>query len=133
MTVSFDYDGSLDRPDVQQYCQELIGRGYEVFVCTMRYNKMLQHLWTECPNNDDLWKVVDTIGIPRENVIFTNMMPKSLYLQGSKAIFHIDDLQQVHYDITHNTRIPCVMVQTDYREECEKLLKEYASNLRQEE
>ena len=34
--VSFDFDECLDEYEVQEYCRELIKRGYDVWICTAR-------------------------------------------------------------------------------------------------
>ena len=49
--VSFDFDGTLDREDVQEIVKDLLARGYEVFVTTLRYNEMQKHRWTQSPTN----------------------------------------------------------------------------------
>lgn len=132
MILSFDYDSTLDRPDVQEYVQELIAQGHEIFVTTMRYNKMLQHLWKDKPHNNDLYEIVDMLGIPRDNIIFTNMLPKSIFLAGSNCTFHLDDSTTVWYDITNMTKIPCVMVQDDYRTICNSIIETQSKVYEQE-
>ncbi len=90
MKVSFDFDGTLSRPDVQAYAKELIERGIEVIVTTSRYNEEKKHLYRSNPTNDDMYAVTDNLGIKRENVHFTNMEDKVDYLQEDVA-WHLDD------------------------------------------
>ena len=90
MKVSFDFDGTLSRPDVQAYAKELIERGIEVIVTTSRYNEEKKHLYRSNPTNDDMYAVTDNLGIKRENVHFTNMEDKVDNLQEDVA-WHLDD------------------------------------------
>lgn len=90
MRVSFDFDGTLSRPDVQEYAEELIKAGVEVIVTTSRFDEEHKHLYTPNPTNEDLYAVTDSLGIKRENIHFTNMEDKVNYLQDDIA-WHLDD------------------------------------------
>lgn len=86
--VSFDFDSTLSRNDVEKYAKELIDRGIEVWICTSRCPCEL------APNktwNDDLFLVADRLGIQRDNIIFTNYANKSEHLHGKGFKWHIDD------------------------------------------
>ena len=101
MKVSFDYDNTLSRNDLQEYAKELVQRGFELWIVTSRFDstnkyslKMLvdwniedlQH------EHDELFKVADEIGIAREHIIFMNMEPKKEFFKDNRDfIFHIDD------------------------------------------
>lgn len=88
MKVSFDFDGTLTRHDVQQYAMDLINLGFEVYICTSRFSP------DNAPSkefNDDLFKISDEIGIKRDNIIFTNYADKSEFLKDNGFIFHLDD------------------------------------------
>lgn len=127
--VTFDYDSTLSRPDVQEYAKHLIDKGVDVWVVTSRYDNLhLQRyegiIDKEHWNNDDLWKVVDEIGIPRWKVRFTNMEWKSLYLMGTKAIWHLDDDYKELYMI-REAAIKTVGIQVNagsWKRKCERLL-----------
>lgn len=108
--VSFGYDGVLTRPDVQEFVKELINSGVEVFVTTTEYNPMLSDMDVNY-DTSELWKIVDMLGIPCQNVIFTNMLPKSLFLAGSGCLFHLDSSPSVKHDIVNCTRVPAVITQ----------------------
>lgn len=90
MKVSFDFDGTLSRQDVQAYAKELIGKGIEVIVITSRFDEEYKHLYPHNPTNEDLYAVTDSLGIKRENIYFTNMDDKVNYLQEGIA-WHLDD------------------------------------------
>lgn len=91
MIVSFDFDGTLSREDVQEYARELIERGVEVIVTTARYDEDNKHLYPVNPTNEDLYEVTDRLGIKRENIHFMNMGLKADFLKTTDAIWHLDD------------------------------------------
>ena len=92
MKVSFDFDGTLSRPDVQEYAKELIERGIEVIVITSRFDEesKSKHIYSSNPTNKDLYAITDSLGIKRENIYFTNMDDKVNYLHNDIA-WHLDD------------------------------------------
>jgi len=123
--VSFDFDDTLTREDVQEYAKELISKGVEVFVVTKRYDELHKHLWADNPTNDDLWEVTNRLGIPERNVIFTNVQPKSKVLLGSNVLWHLDDTVEVLHDIHRNSETLPVYVENDvWKKICNRLLKD---------
>ena len=91
MTVSFDFDGTLSRPDVQEYAKGLIEQGINVIVVTSRYDENNKHLYPVNPTNEDLYVVTDKLGIPRDNIHFMNMALKADFLKDTDVIWHLDD------------------------------------------
>jgi hypothetical protein len=89
--VTFDFDGTLSRKDVQEYALELISKGIDVWVVTSRYDELHKHRYKINPTNDDLWEVIDKLNIPRWKVRFTCMELKANYLFHTNSIFHLDD------------------------------------------
>lgn len=122
--VSFDFDGTLSRPEVQEYASELIRRDVDVWVVTTRYDENHKHRYGFNPTIDDLWDVVDRIGIPRWKVRFTCFEWKYTYLNGTSFAFHLDDnLEERKYFRIHSCDIPFVYVESaDWRDRCEDLL-----------
>ena len=113
MKISIDFDGTLSRKDVQEFTKELIELGVDVYVCTYR---------TTTINNDDLLFVTDSLGIPIENIIFTEMELKSKFLDDS-FILHVDDDHMVHYDLRSNTKIKSINVnKSAYKNKIKRLL-----------
>lgn len=102
MIVSFDFDSTLSRTDVQEYAKELMERGIVVWVVTSRFDELHKHRYPHNPTNDDLWEVVDRLNIPRWQVRFTCMENKSKYLLNTSVVWHLDDdpieLSQMGYD-----------------------------------
>lgn len=94
ITVTFDFDQTLQRPEVQAYAWKLLDRGVDVWILTARYGELHKHLWKTSPCNKDLYAVADSIGLDRHKILFTNMMPKSSFLKDSCVLWHLDDLQK---------------------------------------
>lgn len=94
MRVSFDYDATLSRKDVQEFAKKLVSRGIEVWVVTSRFDdetaKEKAWWWIKDQNNN-LFEVTDECGIRRENIKFTNMESKSIFLKDKAFTFHLDD------------------------------------------
>ena len=82
MRVSFDYDATLSRKDVQEFAKKLVSRGIEVWIVTSRFDdetaKEKAWWWIKDQNNN-LFEVADECGIRRENIKFTNMESKSIF------------------------------------------------------
>lgn len=96
--VSFDYDSTLDRKDVQRFAKKLIDAGYEVWIVTSRVSnehaKENLDQWTinrVDKSNHKLFRVADNLGIKREHIHFTNAQLKIGFLEGKNFIFHLDD------------------------------------------
>lgn len=129
LTCTFDYDGTLSRPDVQEYAKQLIDMGIDVSVVTSRYDELHIHGYKgqidpSNWNNNDLWEVVDRLGIPRWKVYFTNMEWKSEYLMGTNVIWHLDDNPKELFMIK-NSRIKTIGIQVvagSWKRKCERLL-----------
>ena len=77
MKVSFDYDKTISRRDVQDYALYLKSKGIEVSILTSRPEYKIQ----------EVYDLADELGI--ENVRYTNYESKSLFLDGYDL--HIDD------------------------------------------
>lgn len=127
MIVSVDFDKTLTRPDVQEYVKELLARGVDVWVVTSRYDDLHIHRYEPENNfnNDDLWKLVDEIGIPRNRVRFTNMEWKVEYLMGTNVIWHLDDNPRELFEIkAMNLKTIGIQVEAgSWKNKCERLLK----------
>ena len=114
--VSFDFDSTIDRKDIQRYAKELISEGYDVWIVTSRINteSALERgwYWVE-KNNQELYDVAEEVGIPRDKIVFTEHVDKIEYLFGKNFLFHIDD------DVDELMAIiksgdPCKVVNSDH-------------------
>ena len=93
--VSFDYDGTLALPSVEEFAKELVEQGYDVWVVTSRIgDDDLENSfqpWRTPDWNRDLWESCERIGISKNNVVFTSFKEKIDYLKDKNYIFHLDD------------------------------------------
>lgn len=90
IVVSFDFDGTLSLPSVQEFASKLIKDGFSVIVTTTRHSKYL---------NQDLIKVVDKLGINK--IVYTDGDKKFLYMDG--VDMHLDNEDHELRDINKNT------------------------------
>ena len=91
--MSFDYDDTLDRKDVQAFAKYLVNKGYDVWIVTSRYNTEGAIIngwpWIEA-QNEVLFRVAEEVGIKKENIVFTNHMDKIDYLSNKGFLFHLE-------------------------------------------
>ena len=121
MMISFDFDGTLSRNDVQEYARELMLRGINVWICTSRTSpKNSKEGW-----NDDLFKVADDLGVSRDRIIFTNYANKSEFINNYNFIWHLDDCNVELDFINTETKTNGISVwgNTTWKRKCNKLLK----------
>lgn len=129
MKVSFDFDSTLDRDDVQKYASELIERGFEVWITTSRfpdeYGREKGWWWIE-KNNQYVYEVSDRLGIKREHISYTAMVDKWEELKKNDFIFHLDD-DEVELDgIKENIKCEGVWVEVPYwKDNCELAITNY--------
>ena len=122
--VSFDFDDTLDRKDVQEYARELIRRGVVVIICTSRYNKH--------PNdehglfNADLEEVADELGVMQ--IVYCDMVDKYKLLteMGYTIVWHLDDDPNELTMLNRYSNIRGISVYntTGWKQKCDRLLKE---------
>ncbi len=129
MKVSFDFDGTLSKPHVQEFARDLIQHGVEVWVVTTRYDENHKFRYPMNARLDDLWQVVDDLGIPRWKVRFTCMEWKHTYLNGTSFLWHLDDNTEEFYQARmHKCSVPMIQVESgSWKNKCVRLLSK-ASN-----
>lgn len=130
--VSFDFDGTLQLGKVQEYAEELLKKGIDVWVVTTRYDDNNKHRYALLANDEgnidpheDLWEVVDRLSIPRWKVRFTNWEYKWNYLQHTKFVWHLDDNPEEFVQMkANNCPVPGISVEyVNWMQECDKLLE----------
>jgi hypothetical protein len=131
MKVSFDFDGTLSRKDVQKLAKELVSEGHEVWIVTSRFSdeaaKEKNWHWIE-GQNQKLFDVAGECGIKKENIHFTCMESKSYFLSGKGFIFHIDDDDIELMDIFENNKFtsdkcfPVNVEHFEWKETCRNIL-----------
>ena len=82
ITISFDFDGTLSLPSVQEVAIELVKGGYNVITVTTRHSKYL---------NQDLIKVIDKVGINK--IVYTDGDKKMHYMDGVDIHFDNDETE----------------------------------------
>lgn len=119
--VSFDFDNTLTRLEVQVYAKELVERGLDIWVTTSRYatDPGGKDKW-----NNDLFKIIDKLKIPRVNVIFCEMIEKSKLISDKNFIWHLDDDSIELESINNHTMCVGIYVEDSFiwKKKCEKLL-----------
>lgn len=118
--VSFDFDGTLSRIDVQKYAKRLIKDGFEVWVVTARDQNSLSY------DNFDLFEVTDRVGISRNNIVFWGLQSdKSFFFKDTDFIWHLDD-DWLEVDAINkyceNTIALCPLSRTNWLIKCDDLL-----------
>ena len=91
--VSIDFDGTLTRPFVQQFVNQLPDN-IEMIILTSRFDDNHPIYAPAKVRNHDLWELTEKIGIDKERVYFLNHLQwKADFLceHSEKLIFHLDD------------------------------------------
>jgi hypothetical protein len=121
LIITFDFDGTLARPIVQEYARELICRGFNVHIVTTR----LETGSGIYVDNSDLFEVARDLNISESNIKFTNMQYKSPTIKNLKSIIHFDDNVDELELINSNT--DCIGLSvcgtTSWRAKAERILK----------
>ena len=112
--VTIDFDGTLQRPDVQEFVKALMLRpDVAVYVLTARFDELHKQKWIDSPTNQNLYAVTDKLGISRDKIRFQNFRPKYEYLHGANVAVHLDDCDVEIEGINLNTNVPCVDVKNE--------------------
>jgi len=126
--ISFDFDSTLSRHDVQRFAKELVQQGHEVWIVTSRIsneqskieysnNYTLDRIYK---SNKKLFRVADNVGIPRSNIQFMNFQLKSEFITDKGFAFHLDDDPDELFDIIA-TKDPCKAINVehfDWKQDC---------------
>jgi len=104
MNCSFDFDGTLDQAEVQDYAKGLIQRGYNVMIVTQRPPTMFK----------DVFNTAKKLGLEQCSIVFCGSRDKAGVLSEKEYAFHLD-----------NKLVECknfVMYDKNFKTNCEKLL-----------
>lgn len=132
MKVSFDFDSTLDRKDVQQFAKELVKEGHEVWITTSRISNEQSKLEYTCnytldrifKSNKKLFRVADNVGIKREHITFCNFLDKINFIMERGFAFHLDDDVDELIAIM-DSNDPCKPINVEHSEwemDCRKIL-----------
>ena len=123
LIVSFDFDGTLEFLDVQNYVKGLMDKEIEIHITTTRYEDPKRYLPVIVDHND-LYKIAKKLGIKTIN--FTNFEDKYIFLKDEDYLFHVDDDRIDLLLINHNTKIKGIdVLLSDWKEKCNKLIEKY--------
>lgn len=90
LKISFDFDSTLSEPCMQELAKKYLIHGAHVFVVTSRGTKNAMGFI----NNTDLYDVTDSLGIDRNNVIFTEYEDKYTFVK-DMDIHYDDDFEEI--------------------------------------
>ena len=119
LRISIDFDGTLDKASVQRYVLSLIERGYEVWIVTSRDSEKLG----DPSYNDDLFEVAKQLGIPRNQIKFTNQELKYLFFKEHDFYIHLDDYHVEIKRINQETKTIGLSMRGQWINKFERLLK----------
>lgn len=131
MKVSFDFDHTLSRKDVQEFAKELVDEGHEVWIVTSRFDDetaMSKNWHWIKGQNQKLFDIAEQCGIKKENIHFTCMQSKSYFLENKDFAFHLDDDDIELMDIlesnkfTSNKCFPANVDHSEWKENCRNIL-----------
>lgn len=108
MKISFDFDSTLSRPDIQEVAKRFIDFGDDVHITTTRRDK-IDFIEIE---NSEVFEVAEKLGIPKENIHFTNMQDKEPFLNGFDM--HFDD-DEYEIDLITRSKNKCLGVLINYK------------------
>lgn len=118
--VSFDFDSTLSREDVQDFAQELSYRGFDVWIVTSRARKIGNMDW-----NADLFYVANRLRIPNDKIVFTEgNMKADFFKENNDFIFHLDDDSVELNFINKETKVVGISCwkNNSWKEKCLKLI-----------
>lgn len=130
--LSFDFDNTLSKKHVQDYVKSLINQGFDIWIVTSRYKNCNDYLGlhqdTENNCHQDLYGIVNTLGIPENRIIFTNMKSKwKTLLKMTNVLFHLDDDWKELNEINKYSSTIGISVtgSNNWKKKCNKLIKKY--------
>lgn len=127
MKVSFDFDSTLSRRDVQEYAKSLVNNNHDVWIVTSRCATepaLAKGWWWVEKQNQELYDVADSVGIPRDKIVFTEHVDKIIYLKDKEFVFHLDDDVEELIAIMQSGDLckPINVEHMDWEQDCNKLL-----------
>ena len=96
MKVSFDFDGTLERPIIQQMEKKYINEGDEVIIITRRCTE----------DSDDVYYVASKLGIHNDKCLFTCKEWKWRTIVDLGIDLHYEDklIEQFRFSLWHRWR-----------------------------
>ena len=135
LRLSFDFDGSLSRDSLQMYALELVELGYEVWICTARFDSIERYtgdfmtkykILSIRDEHEHLFNVADRCGISRDHIKFMNIAPKcEFFAENEGFLWHLDDDYIECREINQYTKTVAVSCAngSNWKHKCERLIK----------
>ena len=101
MRVSYDFDKTLEKRNIQQIASTHIQGGDEVFIITRRCQE----------ESGEVFAVADQLGIPHDHIHFTCHEYKWATIRDIGIDVHYDDKLIEILLIEKNTKTKCILVQ----------------------
>lgn len=119
--ISFDFDGTLEFKEVQDYAKELIQRGYKVCILTTRYSDPSRYDFNATDLHQELFDVAKEVGI--DEIHFTDMEWKWKSIDDYKIDIHLDDnYRDEVYVINRHCRARAVEYNYGWKKDMESLI-----------
>ena len=83
MKISFDFDHTLSTPTMQKLAKLFKSKGHDTYLTTSRFK--LSPFYS----NERVYNIAESVGIPKENIRFTNGKDKYNFLR--EFDIHFDD------------------------------------------
>lgn len=123
MKVSFDFDDTLQLPIIQKIAERHISAGDDVHIITTRHPKqnikdpdipyLATSTWISHLNkNEDLFRVAERLGIPKDNICFTKSQDKVHFLKTFDI--HYDD-DEYEIDLITRSELKCLGILVNYK------------------
>lgn len=95
--ISFDFDDTLTRKNVQDLVRKLPKSETSLYIVTSRLGNIQRMKHGDLKSNEDIFELASELGIPPHKISFTNQTSKWMVLNESGVKIHIDDdLREVH-------------------------------------
>lgn len=111
LRISFDFDSTLSKRIVQEMAKRYVAAGDDVYITTTRL-EYLEGMDVKFKNTT-LFKIAEEVGIPKENIRFTNYEDKVGYL--TDFDIHFDD-DSYEIDLITRSKSKCMGVLINYKD-----------------
>jgi hypothetical protein len=116
MKVSFDFDGTLQLPIIQEIAKRHIHWGDEVHITTTRSSEPSRYRLIGGgelpPPNQDLFAIAKELGIPEQHICFTKSQDKVHFL--TMFDIHYDD-DEHEIDLITRSELKCTGILVNYK------------------
>lgn len=125
--ISFDFDGTLEFNEVQEFAKELIEKGYNVCILTTRFSDPTRYNFNATKLHQRLFDVAKGLGI--EEIHFTEYEFKYKSIDSYGIDIHLDDdYRDEVYVINKYCKAKAVLYGYGWKKEFEKVLKDVSGS-----